>query len=237
MAVDLDTLIDELKDRCPVGVELPRSAATNVISRAVIERWAKDAAGDINKRRAKTTRKETNITTVADTQEYDLPAECRKVVNIIRSHVADTYETLGVPNQRQLLGIVDFGSLPSGQQVTASLDLISRQRLTRMQREDEWEHVGAQIRFMFPIQAGEVIRVIYQVVDRTLASVPADRFELVMAYLLLRTLDRHIGRQGANIVVTGDSLATDAMTVLNGQKLQKQDEWTTGLNRIGPEVD
>lgn len=237
MSVDLDTLIDELKDRCPVGVELPRSSSTNAISTTVIERWAKDAAGEINKRRRKTTRQETNITTVANTQEYDLPAECRKVIEIIRSHVADTYETLGVPNQSHTLGLANFGSLPSGQEVSASLDLINRQRVNRMRREDAWEHVGTQIRLMFAIQANEVIRVIYEVVDRTLASVPADRFELVMTYLLLRTLDRHIGRQGANIIVTGDSLATDAMTVLNGQKLQKQDEWTTGLNRIGPEVD
>ena len=237
MSISLSTLIDELKDRAPIGVEVPRRVSDNEVNEDTIERWAKDAAGQINKRRGKTTRKETTITTVKDQQEYDLPSDCRRVTGIIRSHVSDVHELLNVPTQSFALGVAHFGQIPSGQEITGSLDVIHRNRMNRMKREDEFEHIGAQVRLLFIVQASEEIRLIYEAVDRSLSSVPEDRFELVMTYLLFKTIDRHIARNAANIVVDGDSLANDGMTVLVGQKLDKEREWVTGLNMIGPEVD
>ena len=237
MSVSLTTLIAELEDRAPIGVELPRIVDTHEINEDVIERWAKDAAGEINKRRRKTTRKETEITTTENQQEYDLPDDCRRVTNIIRAHSSDTYEILGVPQHGDALGVASFGTIPTGQEISGSIDLINRQKLGRMKREDGFEHIGTQVRLLFVVQAAEKVRVIYEAVDRSLESVPEDRFELVMTYLVFRTLDRHLGRNSVNIVADGDSLATESLTAMRGQMLTKQDEWFSGLNMIGPEVD
>jgi hypothetical protein len=236
VTIDIDTLIAELKDRAPVGVELPRNISTNAVNETTLARWAADAAGEINLRMKRTTIKETTITTTVDTQDYDLPANCREVVEIIRSHVSDVYETLGIPNTPNTLAIANFGTLPSGQEVDASIDLINRGRLQRMRREDDFEQFGTQIRFLFPVDADEKIRVRYRAIDRSLATVPDDRFELVMTYMLWKTLDRHIVKHGANIAVDGDGFANQGMAAFTRLKLDKEQEWISGLNSIGPEV-
>jgi len=236
VTIALASLIAELKDRAPIGVEIPRDITDNSVNEDTIERWALDAAGKINERRGKTTSKETDITLVEDQQLYDLPANCRRVTGIVRGQLSDTHETLGVPRIEPALGFGHFGSLPSGQEITPGLDVINRTRIQRLRREDTHELLEGQIRFTFPITAGEVVRVRYVEVDRTLASVPDDRFELIMVYLLERTLDRHIGRHGANISVENDSFVDEGMATLIRQRADKQAEWIAGLNAIGPEV-
>lgn len=237
MAILLDDLITSLKIQSPLGSELPRDQTTNQIHIPTVERWAFDAAAAINEKRARTTLLEADITIIADQQEYDLPDGCRSVVKITRQvglGFTDR-EVLEIPSQNQF-GLA--GCFPSGQSISPATDLIARQQLTRAHREDDFELIGATIRFLFVGDAGEVVKISYRVVDRTLASVPADRYELVLTYMQMKTIDWFIGKYGSGgIVVNHDRISADSGSELIRRRAELDRDWTAGLNSIPREVN
>jgi hypothetical protein len=240
MTIDFATLLSDLRDRAPIGVELPRDPDDNSINETVIEGWVDDAAQMINNRRGKTTLKETTITTTAGTAEYDLPSGCREVVAIRREHIspASTYEVLGVPpGGLPALSHGSFGFLPSGQEVDMALDVIQRTRMQRHRREDEYEFIGGQIRFLFATVDDEQIVVRYREPDRRLLSVPDDRYELIMTYLMYKALDRHLSKHSVQIAADGGDFIQGDMSMMLRLKMEHQSTWNSGLNAIGPEVD
>lgn len=232
MAITIADLVAELKVFAPEGVELPRDIDDNEVREQTILRWAQDAAWKINEARGKTTIKQTTIETVAGQQDYALPADARTVRRIIREQLGRDSTVYDVPDQRTVIGAQPFGYLPSGQAISGALDLIGRQNLSRQRREDSYELFEGQLRLLFPIVAGETIRIEYQVVDRSLNSLPDDYFELVLTYLRWKALDWFLGKHGAGIISTGDSLADDSMAVLNRQMHGLERQWIAALNAI-----
>jgi len=239
MAIDVSQLITELRIHAPKGVEVPRDPATNVIYEPTIERWAADAAQLINERRGKTTRLEVDITTEDGVHSYDLPETCRSVLKIDRLQYGGRNEILDIPVDRgSVLGLGMGGFLPSGQEITGALDVIARQSIVRQHREDEYELIGtATIRFLFPIDGEETIRVTYYALDRTLDSIPEDFFEHVLTYLRMKNLDRFIGREGSVIAMDEQRLVEGGMSVLIRQKAELQNAWLSALNSIQREAD
>jgi len=239
MALDLNELIDALKIHSPDGVEIPRNQDDNQPHEPTIARWAADAAQAINAKRGRTTSLETTITTVDGTTDYAMPTGCREITRIRRDHgtTGGPREVAGIPVNAYMSGMVPFGTLPSGQQMSASLDFLNRQQLGAVQREDTFELRGEKVRFLFPIRDGEQIIVRYEVVDRDLESIPEDRFELVLAYLKMKNLKWFIDKQGAAIAVDGDRLAGDSIMVLMRRMRDLDNEWTEGLNAIQAEVE
>lgn len=238
MTIELAQLVQELQVHAPMGVEVPRDPDTNEVRELTIQRWAQEAARQINHRRGRTTVLETTITCVEDQQEYDLPAACRKVVRIERvaAQPRSTVEILGVPQQGPFLGFGEVGHIPSGQEISGAIDMIDRMRLQRVRREDQFSIFGGQLRLLFPIVDGEVIKVTYRAVDRTLAALPDDRFDLVMIYLQVRNLDWFIGKH-AHLSVSDDTFGDEGMAALYRRRGELQEMWTSALNGIGPEAN
>lgn len=242
MAITIEDLIDLLSTYSPQGIDLPRDTDTNDPHTSLITSWAQDGAGAINARRGKTTCLETDITLVADQQEYDLPSNCREVIKIIRLTTGGTHvnEVLGVPiDFRGGLYPSNFGygCLPSGQEISPSIDLLSRQRASQLDREDDFELYAGQIRFLFPIIADEIVRVKYRAVDRSIASVPDDYKMLLLAYLRYQNLNWWLTKHGASLAIDGDRTVTLPQTALNAMRRAAMEEWNSGLNAIGSEAN
>jgi hypothetical protein len=239
MTIAIQSLIDDLRVHAPMGIELPRNPDDNKVNVTVITRWAQDAAGALNGARGATTLKETTITTTADVQDYALPADCRSVVKIQRGFDAPAVSgvVLDVPiAQGPFLGYGNFGNLPSGQEISPAIDLINRQRLVRNRREDQWEMFGGQLRLEFPTVDGEQIRVTYNAIDRSLASLPDDYFTPLLIYLRWQTLEWYVQKYGVAIAQDGDRLTSDRVAVLNRQARVLEERWQGFLNGLTPEV-
>lgn len=240
MAFTVAQILAALEIHAPVGLELPRSPDTNEVDSATIERWVGDAAQKINDKRAKTTLKEYVLTTVADVQDYDLPSDCRTVSRITRSSLNTRTQVLGVPIDALGGGFVGYGAfglLPSGQEVTGSIDLINRQRAAMIKREDDWEIFGGRIRLNFPVDDGEQINVEYRAIDRNLASLPDERFDLVLTYCLVKNLEWYIQRHAISVVQTGDSLTQNSLAAMIRIKADMEAAWVAGLNSIQREAN
>lgn len=237
MAITKEQLLRELKQYAPVGVELPRDQATNQVDESIIVRWAQDAAGHINNRRARTTVVETTLTLTADEQDYALPEACREVKRVERNANAPQHANtcLGIPcTGHPIFGT--GGMLPSGQGMSPALDLIARQQRTQNRREDDWELLGGQLRLLFPIVEGEVVRVRYTAIDRDYLTLPEDRFELLLTYCRWKAVDWFINRNASSVVQSGSRFGEEGMSSLARQERQLFGEWTSGLNAIGPEA-
>lgn len=238
MAIELDKLVKALKQHAPLGTELPRDPDTNEVDEETIERWAQDAAGNINARRSRTTLKEAEITLVAGQQDYDLPDDAREVVRVDRGRDAPgrALTTLDIPlTSPAILTPAFMGSLPSGQEISPALDLIARQRLTQARREDDFELMDGGLRVLFDFAEGEIVRVRYKVIDRDFTGLGEDRFETILTYLRWKALDWYINKNAAGSV-GGDRAASDAIATLTRQERQLFGEWTTALGGIGPEA-
>lgn len=239
MTIDIATLTAELRAYAPVGVSLPRDDDGTERDSTLL-RWAQDAAGVINAKRGKTTVLETTITIVENQELYDLPSGARGVVGIRRGTNAPqgTTKILDVPIQGTAFGFGQFGNLPSGQEVGGALDVINRQRLERVRREDDWDLLEGQIRFLFPMVEGEKIVVRYRIVDRDLASIPDDYFELLFTYMLWKNLDWFIERNAASVSMDADHFTeSGGMSNLFRRRAQLERTWTAGINSIGQEAD
>ena len=238
MSINIDSLVASLQSHAPIGVEVPRLVDSNDIDEDTITRWAEDAAQTINERRGKTTLKEVVLTMVADTTEYDLPSDCREVKRIVRRHATVQSSTiLGIPSQGINLGMGPYGTLPTGQEVTPSIDAINRGRLVNTAREDEFELIGGQIRMLFPIEAGEEIKVRYTAVDRSFENLSDDRYTMILDYILIQNLDWFFGVHGTGLAQDGDSFGQTQTSVLFRRKRDLEERWLAALNSIGPEAN
>lgn len=242
MALTTEAMVELLEVYSPQGVSIPRDVDTNSPHLPTIEAWIADAAGAINTRRGKTTIKEVDITLLDGEQEYTIPADAREIIRIIRLTTGGTHtnEVLGVPIDFRG-GIYPsnfgYGCLPSGQEISPSIDLLSRQRASQLDREDDFELYAGQIRFLFPIIADEVVRVKYRAVDRSLESVPDDYQMLILAYLRYQNLSWWLTKHGATIAIDGDRTVALPQTALNAMRRSAMEEWNTGLNAIGSEAN
>lgn len=245
MALDFDTLLRHLKIRCPVGMELPRDPSNNTIAEDIIAVWADDGAEQINERRGRTTLKETTITTVESVQTYTLPTDCRIVEGIIRNQLAPAsgntilgipVTAAGMPVPPIGLGML-YGQIPSGQEISPSLDLINRQRLSAMRREDQWEIISGAIRFLFPIIAGEGIVLRYRAVDRSYDTFGSDKIEPLVGYLLFKNMDWYLSKNAISVVQDGSRLGVDGMAAMTRQKLDLEARWNVYLNNLPKEVN
>lgn len=245
MALDFDTLLRRLKISAPVGMELPRDPDNNAIAEDVIAVWADDGAEKINERRGRTTLKETTVTTVDGVQDYTLPTDCRLVEGIIRNQLAPASGStiLGIPVTAAGMPVPPlgmgqlYGMLPSGQEISPALDLINRQRLSAMRRENQWEIIGGVIRLLFPIVGGETLVIRYRAVDRTYADFGSDKLEPLVTYLLWKNMDWFLSKHAISVVQDGARLGVEGMAAMTRQKLDLESRWTTYLNGLPKEVN
>lgn len=235
MAIDIDILIDELVAYAPNGVELPKNPDDNQIRTETLTRWAEEGSRKINERRQKTTIKETTISLVEDTQEYDLPSDCRDVINVKRQH--STSSVLDVPVAANVFGLRYGVMLPSGQQVDAGLDLINRQQLAREQCEDDYEIFGGKLKLLFPIDAAEDIIVRYRAISASLDTIPDDYFNKLLTYMRFRLLDWYVGRHGVNISQDGSVFGQEAVVSYRAMRNDLERQWLSELNSIGAEAN
>lgn len=233
MAFSLNDIISELETYSPLGIVLPRDSDTNEVKQDTIDRWAKDITQQINQRRSKTTLKEATIVLVEGVQDYSLPGDCRTVKSIVRND--------GNPRPTREFGGTDpfmggafagFGFLPTGQDISPSLDLIQRQQLRRVHQEDEWEMIGGKIRFNFCIAPDEKVRVVYEAIDRDFTLLPDDHFSLVIDYCRWAVLDWHIGKTGG----FDDRTNPEGMQIAFRQRAELDDRVKTKLNMLAEEA-
>lgn len=237
MTIAIADLISELKINAPVGLEIPRDPTTDAESTATMTRWAQDAAQQINERRNKTTLKETFITLVEGQTDYALPSGCRMVDRIDRRHATvQSSEILGIPTQRYSYGLGPFGTLPTGQEISPAIDHINRSRLTITEREDEYSLIGGLIRFLFPIEDGEDVKVVYREIDRDYAEVGDDRFTMLVEYMVFQNIDWYLNKHGVGFAQDHDTFGREATAVLFRRRQELHGKWLANLNAIGPEA-
>lgn len=235
MAIDINELVEELEVHAPAAVEVPRNPTDNTVRTSTIQRWAEDGAAQINQKRGVTTRKEEPIVTEAGVQEYALPPDYRQKGRLRRGLEApmSSRSTLGIPDQGA--NIFGFGGgLPSGQEISASLDVIGRQRTGRMRREDTIELIGGQLRLLFPVEEGETIIFEYEAIDRDLANVPEDYFTLLLTWVRVKNLDWFFEKRGVNLATRGDGFIDQGMVALRQIRNELERQWQTGLEAIAP---
>lgn len=225
-------LIDALKIYAPLGVTLPKDPDTNAIHTATIDRWISKAVADIQNRRQILTREETLITMVAEQQDYDLPPDARDVVEIQRNLGTTIDDLLGVPEAGVNIGAIPSGTLPSGQDISGAIDFIVNQRRTRVDQENDWMMFNGKIRFLFPINEGGVVKVIYRRFDDTIDDLPIDLFETILLFLRYSNLDWYIGKYATVQQVDGADAKQASIVPLQSERDRLKREWRSRLEAI-----
>lgn len=238
MAVDLPTLVDRLQVYAPAGIDLPRDPETNQVDSGIIGLWAADGVGEINKRRGTTTVKEVQLTITAGTTLYTLPADCREIIRLDREQMDGSQKTniLDMPSNSFGGWMPTFGALPSGQEVSSSIDLIMRMRQERTKRENDWELIGTQIRLLFDPREGEPVTIRYRAIDRNLSSLTDDRFTLILLWCRIQVLDWWLVKRGLEGSILGEGPVPQMRQSVVLMKTQLMADWLLQLNSIFAEA-
>lgn len=232
MPITNTDLIDALKIYAPHGVTLPKDPDTNAIHTATIDRWISRAVSEIQIRRQILTREETMITMVAGQQDYDLPDDARDVVEIQRNLGTTIDDLLGVPEAGVNVGGIPSGTLPSGQEISGAIDFIVNQRRTRVDMENDWTMFEGKIRFLFPINEGGSVKVIYRRFNDSIDDLPIDLFETILLYLRYSTLDWYIAKYATVQQVDGADAKQVSIVPLQTERDRLKREWRSRLEAI-----
>lgn len=232
--ITLDNLITEFK--VYVRPEFWPMNPVRQLSSDILTRWAQQAAMRINERRGVTTRKETTITTTEGVQEYALPSTAVRVIEIRRQRYAPNTgaRVLGVPVSDPIGGLLS----PLGRGVlSGSMDVIRRQQLAHVHRENEYELIGGMLRFTFPTVDSESITVVYMAVDTDFTALDKDRFfDLVLMYLRIQALDSGLQRRHGTPIVDGDSLTEETQIAVLRQMRDLEGRFNATVEGLGPEL-
>jgi hypothetical protein len=222
-------LLELTRNQLPVGLAQNDEVA---------ELWIEDAAEKINARRQKTTLKETSISLVEDTYTYDLPDDCQRVSDVILE--TDNLQQQYLPNfpEETLPSLTpgSFGTLPTGQQVNASIDLIVRQRGTRAVREVQWRILAGRLVIDFLPVEEKSIKVIYMAEDRTVEDVPKRHWIPITKKCRAEAIGVFLGELAFRGDAVGDALIRTNVDALRREKRDLEREWEEHLAGIIPET-
>lgn len=198
-----------------------------------LESWVSDAAAEIQRRRGATTTKEHTYTMVADTQVYDLPDDCVKVIDLIlQSEGLQGRAVFGADFPNEALPLGPFGCLPNGQSVTPSIDLIRRQRAGRDRREVYTTTRDNKIYFNFQVTADKTATLVYEAEDRDASQVPTRYVNLILTYVRYQSLGAWIDRSMTSGDFTGNTLIGRNIGEMRQWRETAKSEWEMGLRAI-----
>lgn len=204
----------------------------------LVTHWIEDATEEIQGRRRKTTMIEVDFPLLADTQVYDLPADCVQVHDlVVQGQELNPRRGIFQGFPLQAYAGQPYGMLPNGQRVTGSVDLIQRMDATRETREYSWRVEGTTLVLDRDLGEARNARLIYIARDRDPATLPKKYWELIATYVCFKACAMAILKASAEGDFNAEAMMRMNLEAIRKQKDDYEGEWKRKLSAISTEAD